>query len=526
MLDVIAAWFQFASERLPELWFRTGEHLVLTGVSTGVAVVLGVPLGVLASTTSWLRTMVLGTIGIFQTIPSLALLAILLAATGKIGLVPAVIALVVYALLPIARNTVTGIDGVSKDVVEAAQGMGMTSWQTMLKVQLPLALPIIIAGIRTSAVVGVGIATLSAFIGAGGLGQFINRGLALSNTQLILLGAIPAAVLALIVDSAIAVMAWGIKPLRQHQSSGVAVAAKTVSLLLPLLLVIVGVVAITRNGTQSGKPSQTVRIGSKNFTEQLILGELMAQVIESQTELVVDRRFNLGGTMICHKALESGEIDLYAEYTGTGLVTVLDQPASSDDKKVWEIVEGQYREQFGLQWLTPFGFNNTYAFAVRSVDAQENNWETISDLVAPSSRLKAGFTAEFSERADGYPGVREKYGLRFPQVVDLEPSLMYQAIASEEVDVICAFTTDGRIEAYQLQTLDDDKSFFPPYFAATVVNEELLNLHPEIKSALESLSGKISDLEMQRMNFEVDENKRQPVDVTREFLVRKNLISK
>ena len=524
MVEAISSWFEFAADRLPELWFRTGEHLVLTGISTGLAIIIGVPLGVLASSTSWLRSTILGTIGIFQTIPSLALLAILLAATGKIGVVPAVIALIVYALLPIVRNTVTGIDGVPPDVVEAAKGMGMTNWQQMIKVKIPLAMPIMMAGIRTAAVVGVGIATLSAFIGAGGLGQFINRGLAMSDTQLILLGAIPAAALAVIVDSLIAATAWGIEPLRQHQQSWLMSVAKRAALGLPVLLVALGIVAAVRSGPmQNGIRENTIRIGSKNFTEQLILGELMAQMIETHTDLAVDRRFNLGGTMICHRALEAGEIDLYAEYTGTGLVTVLNRPSNSDADVVWSTVENEYQKRFGLQWLGPFGFNNTYALTVKSSTASENNWKSISDMAPSADRLKAGFTAEFSERADGYRGVSEKYSLKFSQVVDLEPSLMYQAIARGEVDVICAFTTDGRIEAYDLQALIDDKDFFPPYFAAPVANQELFNRHPVVQRVLGQLTDEINNTEMQKMNFEVDENNRQPRDVAREFLTRRGL---
>lgn len=527
MVDAISSWFEFAAERLPELWFRTGEHLVLTGVSTGLAIGIGIPLGVLAASTSWLRSSVLGTIGIFQTIPSLALLAILLAATGKIGAVPAVVALVVYALLPIVRNTVTGIEGVPRDVMEAAKGMGMTSWQQMIKVKIPLAMPIIVAGIRTAAVVGVGIATLSAFIGAGGLGQFINRGLALSDTHLILLGAIPAAALAVIVDAMIAATAWGIKPLRQSQKNWLMSLAKPLALYLPLLLVALGIIAIVvNNKKQDGQSEGTIRIGSKNFTEQLILGELMAQMIEAHTNLTVDRRFNLGGTMICHKALEAGEIDLYAEYTGTGLVTVLNRASISDPELVWQTVETEYRKQFELQWLELFGFDNTYALTVRSSAAHENNWRSVSDLSAAADQLKAGFTAEFSERVDGYPGVSQRYGLRFSQVVDLEPSLMYQAIARGEVDVICAFTTDGRIKANDLQTLTDDKNFFPPYHAASVVTQEMLNKHPVVRTVLDRLTGKIDNTEMQQMNFEVDENNRQPEDVARDFLISKGLVGK
>ena len=250
----------------------------------------------------------------------------------------------------------------------------------------------------------------------------------------------------------------------------------------------------------------------------------MAQMIETHTDHTVDRRFNLGGTMICHKALEAGEIDLYAEYTGTGLVTVLDREASSDSELVWTTVENAYREQFGLQWLKPFGFNNTYALTVRALTASEKNWRSISDMAPSAGQLKAGFTSEFSERADGYRGVSERYGLKFLQVVDLEPSLMYQAISRGEVDLICAFTTDGRIEAYDLQTLTDNKNFFPPYYAAPVANQELFNRRPDVKTVLKRLTGQITNAEMQKMNFEVDENNRQPEDVARDFLINKGLI--
>mgnify|MGYP001814639031 CR=1 FL=1 len=210
------SWLAFVSERWPELWLRTGEHLMLTGVSTGLAILVGIPLGIGAARIGWLRGPLTGGVGILQTIPSLAMLAILLALLQKIGAVPAIIALTLYALLPIVRNTLTGLEEVSPEVVEAARGIGMTPRQRLWLVEIPLATPVIVAGIRTAAVVGVGIATLSAFIGAGGLGQFINRGLALSNTSLILLGAISAAVLALLVDGSIAAFQWGLRRRRSR----------------------------------------------------------------------------------------------------------------------------------------------------------------------------------------------------------------------------------------------------------------------------------------------------------------------
>ncbi len=310
----------FISERLPELWLRTGEHLLLTGCSSGAAMLLGIPVGILLFQAPWLRNPAMGAVGILQTIPSLAMLAFLLALLQKIGVLPAIIALTLYALLPIVRNTLTGLEGVSPEVMEAARGIGMTKRQQLRMVRMPLAAPVIVAGVRTAAVVGVGIATLSAFIGAGGLGQFINRGLALSNTRLILLGAIPAALLALMIDFVIGAFEWSIRPERKRGRKGpVQKMATFVARILPLLLILggTGVYLEGRRGdtpfASAPKGTERIVVGAKNFTEQMILGELMAQVIESQTGLTVERRFNLGGTMICHGALVKGEIDLYPE---------------------------------------------------------------------------------------------------------------------------------------------------------------------------------------------------------------------
>ena len=519
------SWATFLVERLPELWVRTGEHIMLTGASTGIAICVGVPLGILAARARRLRGPLLGAIGILQTVPSLAMLAILLALTQKIGAVPAVIALVLYALLPIVRNTLTGLQGVPDDVLEAARGIGMTERQKLWMVQMRLALPVIVAGIRTAAVVGVGIATLSAFIGAGGLGQFINRGLALSNTSLIMLGAIPAALLALFVDFAIVATEWGLRPVHQIDRGTLKAKLKPVALVLPLLLIALGFIAYlspSNNGSSQRAAAQrhsgTVRVASKNFTEQLVLGELMAQLIETHTDLAVVRRFNLGGTMICHGALASGEVDLYAEYTGTGLTAVLKQDAISDPDETLRVVREGYRQRFDVEWLEPLGFNNTYTITVGKDDAERHGWQTISDLLAEADSLRAGFTSEFAERPDGYPGLLKAYGFTFGEVRDLDPAIMYQAIANDEVDVICAFATDGRIAAFNLQPLEDDRSFFPPYYAAPVVRREALDAFPELRTVLLKLAGVPDDDTMQRMNYEVDENKRSPSEVVGEFL--------
>jgi len=524
--------FIWVIDRLPELWIRTGEHIMLTGCSTLAAMFIGVPMGILLFRNSWLRSPVMGAIGILQTIPSLAMLIFLLALLQKIGVLPALIALTLYALLPIVRNTLTGLVGVSPEVVEAARGIGMTEYQQLRMVRIPLATPVIVAGIRTAAVVGVGIATLSAFIGAGGLGQFINRGLALSNTKLILLGAVPAALLALIVDFCIGAFEWGLRPERRKEpKDSFKALMRPAALLMPIFLIIVGVFSYfsapslgLRPVTFSKNQTKTIRIGTKNFTEQLILGEIMAQLIESRTDLVVERRFNLGGTMICHGALVNGEIDVYAEYTGTALTAILNAPVISDPDKAFHFVAEAYHKRFGLRWLKAFGFNNTYAITVREDDARGQGWTKISDLKKAAPGLRAGFTAEFAERPDGYPGIRQIYRLNFGEVRDLDPSLMYEAVSKGKVDVICAFATDGRISAYNLKPLEDDRQFFPPYYAAPVIREEILKDHPELGESLSLLEGLIDDATMQHLNFEVDGNKQDPAEVAKAFLRTKSLL--
>jgi len=270
--------------------------------------------------------------------------------------------------------------------------------------------------------------------------------------------------------------------------------------------------------------AEIIRIGSKNFTEQIILGEMLAQLIEYGTSLQVERMLNLGGTVICHSALVNGEIDLYPEYTGTALTAILKEPVPEDRDTVFSLVRSAYREKFGATWLDPFGFNNTYAITVRREDAAAYGWRTIDDLAEESHALRAGFTAEFVERPDGYPGLAGRYGFSFGEVKEMDPGLMYSAVNEKAVDVISGFATDGRIPAYDLQVLEDDRQFFPPYRAAAVVRSEVLALHPVLKDVLNALSGAITDPEMQHLNFLVDEEKRDPKDVVREFLLQKGLI--
>jgi glycine betaine/choline ABC-type transport system substrate-binding protein len=333
-------------------------------------------------------------------------------------------------------------------------------------------------------------------------------------------------VLALVLDFCIGTVEVLLRPGRRSGTAkrrAVATLAVLALFSLAVFLFLAGQGGV--QGTFSPDRRPRLRIGTKNFTEQLILGELLAQQIETAAGLEIDRRFNLGGTILCHRALANGEIDLYPEYTGTALTAILEQEKEADPEACFALVAKAYRERFSCKWFSPFGFNSTYAITVRSRDAVREGWSKISDLEQKALKLEAGFTAEFSERPDGYPGLRQAYGFAFGKVFDLDPGLMYKAVSQGEVDVICAFSTDGRIEAYDLAALTDDRNFFPPYYAAPVVRVKALEVYPGLRDALAPLAGLISEGTMQRLNFDVDEKGRSPEEVAREFL-RHNVASR
>jgi glycine betaine/choline ABC-type transport system substrate-binding protein len=263
-------------------------------------------------------------------------------------------------------------------------------------------------------------------------------------------------------------------------------------------------------------------IGSKNFTEQIILGELLAQQVEAHTDLRVRRRLNLGGTLVCHRALVNDEIHAYVEYTGTALTTVLKERPSNDSQTVFQTVGKAYLEQFNLEWLSPLGFSNSFAILVRRDDAQRLGLRTISDLARHSAGLRAGFGYEFLERPDGFPGLSKIYRLRFakpPVVMDL--ALTYHALADKKVDVIAGDATNGLITGLGLVILVDDKHFFPAYEAAPVVSRRLAERAPKFRDALNALAGKVTQEDMRRLNYEVDGRRRDPATVVKEFRLLK-----
>lgn len=506
--------WELVQTRSDELSLRLWQHIQLALGATLIAVVVGVAMGMLAMRRRWLREAVLGLASVVQTVPSLAMLTFLLPFFG-IGTTPAIIALTLYALLPIVRNTYAGLQEAPPAMLEMADALGLSRRQRLWMIEARFAMPFVLAGIRTATVVSVGIATLSAFIGAGGLGAFINRGLALNNIDIVLLGAVPAGLLALYMDFLLgAVEAWS-KP---------GVARRPVLARLGIAALLAGVVfggLATLRGQSAPLASGgggTVIVGSKNFTEQLILGELLVQYIEAETDLTARRRLNLAGSAVCHEALLNGDIDLYVEYTGTALTSVLGSSAPPDPEEAYRLAEEEYLKRFNLIWLPRLGFANTYALAVRRADAEKHGWKTVSDLALAAGGLRAGFTFEFLEREDGYVGLRKAYGFEFGSAVDMDPGLMYEALRDGRIDVVSAFSTDGRIAAYDLFLLEDDRRFFPPYDAAIVVRKEALEKFPALGPALERLSGAIDEAAMQNLNDQVDGKKQLPRAVAGEFL--------
>ncbi|MEN3336171.1 MAG: osmoprotectant transport system substrate-binding protein opuBD [Blastocatellia bacterium] len=495
------------------------QHLLLVVVATGAAPIVGVPIGILLTRRPALSKPVLATANVLQTIPSLALFGFLIPLLGRhgIGYAPAIIALFLYSLLPIIRNTFTGINGVDPAVREASRGLGMTDWQMLTQVELPLAINVIIAGLRVATVIAIGTATIAAAIGAGGLGVYIFRGLrgGGSNNTLVLAGALPAAIMALGADF---MLGWLEKKLAPGARRASGTAKKLIAAASLLVVIVAAVFFFSKGAVTSSAPH--VRIGSKDFTESLILAELLAQTIESKTGIQVERQYELGGDLV-HRALVSGQLDAYAEYTGTAFTAILKHQPVSDPRAVYEQVQRDYGEQFDCEWLAPLGFNNTFAILVRGDEARRLNLKTISDAVPFAPRWRAGFGQDFMSRADGYTGFARTYNLKFaepPREMDL--SLTYQALASGQVDLIAGNSTDGLIDRLGLVQLEDDRHYFPPYEAAPVFRRETLERYPQIRDAVNQLAGKLTDAEMRRLNYAVDGDKRDVKEVVREFLAR------
>ena len=507
------SFWHFLQTNWSELLTLVGQHLVLVCASIGIAVVVGVPAGILLTRHSGLRGPILGIANVMQTIPSLALFGFLipLPFLGGIGTRTALVALVLYSLLPIIRNTVIGILGVEPTVREAAVAMGMTDGQVLRQVELPLAMSVIVTGIRVATVIAVGVTTIAAAVGAGGLGVYIFRGLRQYDNNLLLAGAGAAALMALLADFALGLIQNALRPEAQQQQRRRAFVFTTV--LIATVIAVVGITALRNTGRKD------IKIGSKDFTESALLAEIVAQLLEARG-VSVERKFELGGNLP-HDALVSGTIDLYPEYTGTSFTAILHHKPIGDARAVYNQVKREYSAQFNVDVSQPLGFENTFAILIRADDAQRSNLKTISEAVTTAKNWRAGFGQDFMSREDGFPGFSKAYGLQFAEVREMDLSLTYIALAEKQIDLIAGNSTEGRIQTLRLFQLQDDRHYFPPYEAVYLVRQDSLSRVTVLKEILGKLAGAISTEEMQRLNYEIDGKKRDQKDVAREWIASK-----
>lgn len=511
---------EFLKQNWSEIFALTREHLFLVFVSTALAVLIGVPLGILLTRKKSLQTPVLGIANILQTIPSLALFGLLIpvAYIGGIGARTAIIALTLYSFLPIIRNTVTGISGVDRKIKEAATAMGMTDFQILRMVELPLAAPVILTGIRVAVVIAVGVATIAAAVGAGGLGTYIFRGLRQNDNNLLLAGAVFSAILALLADFALGQIekVYSLKNLKNETSVK---RRKFVAVAAAVLIAAIFIIPFAANFSSSNSvSSQTIRVGSKDFTESVILAEILAQALEKRG-IKVERQLELGGNL-AHDALLSNNLDVYPEYTGTAYTAILKHSPQTDVREVYDETKAEYAKKFDLLISPPLGFSNDFAILVRGETARKNNLKTISDAVPISKNWQAGFGQDFMSRADGYAGFAKAYDFNFakqPREMDL--SLTYRALQSGELDIIAGNSTDGLIAALDLFQLADDKKFFPPYQAVFIARNDKAEI---LRETFEKLNNAVSTDEMRKLNYAVDGEKHQPRDVAAEWIKAKN----
>ena len=495
-------------ERFGDWLTALGQHLQLSLLTLLLAIFLAIPLAIYLSTRKRASNWVLQLAGIFQTIPSMALLGLFIPIMG-IGTLPALTALVIYAIFPILQNTITGLQGIDPSLEEAGIAFGMTKWERLKKFEIPLAMPVIMSGIRTAAVMIIGTATLAALIGAGGLGSFILLGIDRNNASLILIGALSSAFLAIAFNL---LLKWMEK-------------AKMRTIFAAFAVMFLGLGASYAPNIIPHKEKDNLVIAGKLGPEPEILANMYKILIEENTDMTVTVKPNFGKTTFLYEALKKGDIAIYPEFTGTVTESLL-KPAPQvgrDPEAVYRAARDGIKKQDNLVLLKPMAYQNTYAVAVPKKIAQEYGLKTISDLKKVEGQLKAGFTLEFNDREDGNKGLQKVYGLNL-QVSTMEPALRYQAIQSGNIQITDAYSTDAELARYDLVVLEDDKQLFPPYQGAPLMKAELLKKHPELEAVLNKLAGKITADQMSQLNYQVGVEGKPANQVARDFLVKEGLL--
>ena len=491
------------------------EHLWISAISIIIAGILGLCIGIIISEYKKSSGVVLGIVNFIYTIPSISLLGFLIPFSG-VGNKTAIIALSVYALLPMVRNTNTGIDNINPAIIESAKGMGSTKFQILYKVKLPLAIPVIMSGLRNMVVMTIALAGIASFIGAGGLGVAIYRGITTNNPSMTIAGSLLIAVIAFLSDFILGIME---KTIQRRSIKSTKVRKVKGSIAGAISMGIFVIIAVNFN-SHYGR----IRIATKPMTEQYSLGEMIDILIEEETDLEVEITQGVGGgTSNIQPALEKGEFDLYPEYTGTAWSNVLKRQGVYNES-MFEELTNAYKDEYNFSWTGMYGFNNTYGLAIRKNLADKYNLVTYSDLVKISDELIFGAEYDFYEREDGFDALCNSYGYNFKKEVDLDIGLKYKAINSGEIDVMNIFTTDGQLATSDLTVLIDDKNFYPSYKAGTVVRDEVLDRYPKLMGILQKMEGIFRDEDMARLNYEVETNGKEPREVAAKYLKEKGLI--
>lgn len=495
-------------EKKYELLKAVLEHFQISLLSLVIAILIAVTIGISIYRYKKISEWLLQITGVFQTIPSLALLGLFIPFMG-IGTLPSVVALIIYGVFPILQGVITGLNSIDPSLEEAAEAFGMTKFEKLKKFELALSMPVIMAGVRTSSIMIIGTATLAALVGAGGLGSFILLGIDRNNSSLILIGAVSSALIAIL-------FGYFIKKLENKRPKVILSIFICISVLLGFSFV--------PNDMIVGKK---IVIAGKLGAEPEILINMYKILIEENTDIKVEVKPNFGKTSFLYEALKNESIDIYPEFTGTIITNLLKEipKASNDSREVYEIAKEKIYNQDKLVYLEPTMFQDTYGIAVKKDFAKKYNLEKISDLRKVENNLLAGFSLEFNDREDGNKGLKKLYGLNL-KVRTMEPTLRYNAIKNNEVNVIDVYSTDSKIITNDLVLLKDDKALFPPYQAAPLLREETLKRYPEIKDVLNKLGNIITTDEMIKLNYEVEVNGKKAYDVAQEFLKNKNIIQK
>ena len=480
-----------------------GQHLILTVIALGVGIAVSLPLSVLVVRHPRPRWAVLTVAGVIQTVPSLALLSLILLITRQFGFLPTIIGLTLYSMMPILRNTITGILEVDPTLTEVATGIGMTPRQVLFRVELPIAMPVIIAGIRTATVWVVGLAIISTLIGQPSLGNYIFSGVQTQNWTSVHFGWISAASLAILLDFLIGLLEKGVRG-RSPRKIGMAIAG---------LAILVGggltVSAVAGAELGSGREGATggprqgrglIRVAAKSFTEQYILAELIGERLV-QNGFQVQKVEGLGSA-IAFNSLRDGDIDCYADYTGTIWATFMKQKDTPRAGEALTRVSGWLEREHDIVCLGPLGFENTYVLAMRREQAERLGIRTIEDLARHAPRMKVASDLEFFSRPEWFK-LRDSYHLKFDELVSLDSTFMYEAVAKGNVDVISGYSVDGRIADFDLVTLEDTHHAIPPYDTILLLRRETLR-RPGVVEALRPLIGSISVEAMGQANLMVD----------------------